>query len=194
MFLKILIGLAIVIGVFLVVVAMQPSQFRVTRSATISAPPSAVFPHVNELRKWDAWSPWAKLDPNAKNTFEGPPAGLGAAMAWEGNKEVGKGRMTITESRPNELVRFKLEFYEPMAATCESEFSFKTEGNQTILSWTMSGKNSFMCKAVGLFMNCDKMVGGQFEQGLSKLKSVVEVAAKLQTSAVTPREPVGTKP
>src|ERR1044071_2399156 len=113
MFKKILIVVAVVVVLFLIVVAMQPSDFRVTRSITIATPPEAIFPHVNELKKWDAWSPWMKLDPNAKSTFEGPPAGKGASMSWAGNKEVGEGKMTISESRPNELVRFKLEFYKP---------------------------------------------------------------------------------
>jgi hypothetical protein len=194
MLLNILIALAVVLVVFLVVVAFQPSQFRVTRTVTMTAPPQAVFPHVNELRKWDAWSPWAKLDPNAKNSFEGPPAGTGAAMAWAGNNKVGEGRMTIIESRTSELVRFRLEFYKPMAGTCEAEFTFKPEGNQTVVSWSMSGKNNFMAKAFGLFMNCEKMLGGQFEQGLVAMKSVVEAAPKLETSALVPHETVGTRP
>jgi len=194
MLLKILIVFAVIIVAFLVVVALQPAQFRVTRTATIAGPPQAVFPHVNELRKWDAWSPWAKLDPNAKNSFEGPSAGAGAVMAWAGNKQVGEGRMTITESRPNERVVFRLEFYKPMAGTCDAEFTFKAEGSQTVVSWTMTGKNNFMAKAVGLFMNCEKMVGGQFEQGLAAMKSVVEAAPKVETSALTPHDTVGAKP
>jgi uncharacterized protein YndB with AHSA1/START domain len=171
-----LIAIPVLIAIFLVIVAMQPSDFRVVRSTTIAAPPEAVFPHVNELKKWDAWSPWAKLDPNAKSTFEGPEAGTGAVMTWAGNNDVGEGRMTITENRPNELVQFKLEFYKPMAGTCTAEFAFKPEGNQTTVTWSMSGQNNFMAKAVGLFMDCDAMVGGQFEQGLANLKSATEGA------------------
>lgn len=171
-----LIAIPVLIAIFLVIVAMQPSDFRVVRSTTIAAPPEAVFPHVNELKKWDAWSPWAKLDPNAKSTFEGPEAGTGAVMTWAGNNDVGEGRMTITEIRPNELVQFKLEFYKPMAGTCTAEFAFKPEGNQTTVTWSMSGQNNFMAKAVGLFMDCDAMVGGQFEQGLANLKSATEGA------------------
>src|ERR1700757_2704122 len=99
----ILIAIVAVIVVFLIIVATRPSDFRVTRSATMAAPPDAVFPHVNELRKWEAWSPWVKLDPNAKSSFTGPAAGVGAAMSWAGNSQVGEGKMTITESRPNEF-------------------------------------------------------------------------------------------
>lgn len=177
-FKKILLGIAVVIILFLIVVAMQPSSFRVTRSAAIAAPAAAIFPHVNELRKWDAWSPWMKLDPNAKNSFEGPPAGKGAAMSWAGNNDVGEGKMTITESRLNELVRFHLEFYKPMAGTSDAEFTFKPEGNQTTVTWTMSGKNNFIGKAMCLIMNMDNMVGGQFELGLASVKAIAEGAAK----------------
>src|SRR5262245_42694334 len=128
---KILITIGALLVVFLIVVAMQPSEYKVTRTATINAPPAEVFPHVNDLRKWDAWSPFAKLDLKAKYTFEGPPAGKGAAMGWVGNSDAGEGKMTITESRPNELVQFKLEFFKPMSGTSAAEFTFKPQGNQT---------------------------------------------------------------
>jgi uncharacterized protein YndB with AHSA1/START domain len=173
-----LIAFPVVIAAFLIIVALQPSDFRLSRSATIAAPPAAIFPHVNELKKWDAWSPWMKLDPNAKSSFEGPPAGKGAAMSWAGNNEVGEGKMTITESRPNELVQFHLEFYKPMAGTSDAEFTFKPEGNQTTVTWTMTGKNNFIAKAMCLVMNMDKMVGGQFEKGLAAMKSIVESAPR----------------
>ncbi len=175
---KILIALAAIVVVFVVVVAMQPSEFRVVRSATISAPASAVFAQVNDLHKWEAWSPWAKLDPAAKSTFEGPPAGTGAIFRWAGNNQVGEGRMTITESRPNELIRFNLEFFKPMAGTSTAEFTFKPEGNETTVTWSMTGKNNFFAKAMCLFMDMDKMVGGQFEKGLAAMKSIVEATAR----------------
>ena len=179
----ILIALAVVVVVFLSVVAMQPSDFRITRSATIAAPPEAVFAQVNGLHNWEAWSPWAKLDPAAKSTYEGPAAGVGAAFTWAGNNKVGEGRMTITESRPNVSVQFKLDFLRPFKATNTAEFTFKPEGNQTAVNWSMYGKNNFLAKAVGLFINCDKMVGGQFEQGLAQMKSVVESASGKEHAA-----------
>jgi hypothetical protein len=129
---------------------------------------------VNELHKWDAWSPWAKLDPNAKNTFEGPPAGTGAVMCWAGNKNVGEGSMTITESCANELVQFRLEFLKPFKGTNTAEFIFKPQGDQTHVTWSMYGENNFLSKVIGIFINCEKMVGGQFEQGFANLKEVVE--------------------
>ncbi|MEQ1560882.1 MAG: SRPBCC family protein [Methyloglobulus sp.] len=158
----------------LVVAAMQPSEFSINRTAIITAPASAIFPHVNNLRQWDAWSPWAKLDPNAKNAFEGPEEGVGAKLSWAGNNKVGVGSMTITESRPFDVIRFRLDFLKPMTATNVAEFSFKPDGDQTAVTWLMTGNNNFMAKVMGLMMNCDKMVGGQFEQGLATLKTVVE--------------------
>ena len=174
----ILIGLAAIVAVFLIVAALQPADFRITRSATIAAPPAAVFAQINDFQKWNAWSPWAKLDPSAKNTFDGPPAGVGAGFAWAGNSEVGEGRMTITESRPNELIRMKLEFIKPFAATNTTEFTFQPGGNETAVTWSMSGHNNFMGKAMGLIINCDKMVGGQFEQGFANLKAIVASTPK----------------
>jgi hypothetical protein len=175
---KILITLVAIVVVFVVVVAMQPSDFRVARTATISALAPAVFAQVNDFHNWEAWSPWAKLDPAAKNSFEGPSAGIGAIFRWAGNKEVGEGSMTITESRPSDLIRIKLEFLKPFAATNSAEFTFKPDGDQTAVTWSMAGKNNFISKAICLFMNMDKMVGGKFEEGLAQMKSVVEAAPK----------------
>ncbi|MSU69418.1 MAG: polyketide cyclase [Opitutaceae bacterium] len=175
---KILIALAVIIAGFLIIVALQPADYRVARSATISAPPAVVFAQVNDLHKWQEYSPWAKLDPAAKNTFEGPPAGTGAVFAWAGNADVGEGRMTITESRPDNLVRFKLDFVKPFASTATAEFAFQPAGNQTAVTWSMSGRKNFVSKAVCLFMNMDKMLGGDFEKGLANLKLLSEAATK----------------
>jgi hypothetical protein len=174
---SILIGLAVALIVFLLVVAMRPSEFRISRSASIAAPSSIVFEHFNDLHKWNTWSPWARLDPNAKQTYEGPPSGVGASFAWAGNNQIGEGRMTITESRATELILMKLEFMKPFTATHTTEFTFKPEGAATGVTWSMSGRNSFMGKAITLIMSCDKMIGGQFEQGFSNLKSIVEPSA-----------------
>jgi uncharacterized protein YndB with AHSA1/START domain len=171
---KILLGIVGFIVVVLVVAALQPADFKITRTATIAAPPADVFAQVNELRKWEAWSPWAKLDPAMKVTYDGPPAGTGASYAWAGNSQVGEGRMTITESRSPELVRMKLEFLKPFAAVNDTEFAFKPETNQTVVTWSMSGKNNFVSKVFCLFMNMDKMVGKDFEKGLAQLKAVAE--------------------
>ena len=178
MFKKLFIAGVLILVVFVIVVATRPADFRITRSITIAAPPEAVFAQVNDFHKWDEWSPWAKLDPAMKQTYEGAPAGTGAIYSWAGNNEVGEGRMTITESRTNEMINIKLEFLKPFAAVNTTEFSFAPEGNQTRVVWSMSGKNNFMAKAFDLFMNMDKMVGSDFEKGLRQMKSIVEAAPK----------------
>jgi Polyketide cyclase / dehydrase and lipid transport len=170
----ILAAVAAVVGVFLIVVALQPSDFRIERSATMRAPAPAAFAQVNDFQNWRAWSPWEKIDPALKRNYEGPKAGAGAVYAWQGNKDVGEGRMTITESRPAELVRIRLEFFKPFAATNTAEFSFKPSGDSTAVTWTMTGQNNFLSKAICLFVNMDSMVGGMFEQGLAQMKTVVE--------------------
>jgi hypothetical protein len=168
-------AVAAVIVVFLIVVALQPSDFKVERSATMRAPAPAAFAQVNDFQNWQAWSPWEKVDPALKRQYEGPKAGTGAVYAWQGNKDVGEGRMTIMESRPGELVRIKLEFFKPFAATNTAEFSFKPAGaDTTAVTWSMSGQNNFLSKAICLFVNMDKMVGGMFDQGLAQMKTVVE--------------------
>jgi Polyketide cyclase / dehydrase and lipid transport len=183
MWLYILLGVVAVIAVLVAFIASRPSEFRTTRSAKMAAPPSEAFNQVNNLRNWDAWSPWAKLDPDCKNTFEGPSAGKGAKRHWAGNKQVGEGRMEIVESRPSELVRLRLDFLKPFKATNTAEFTFKPDGKHTNVSWSMFGRNNFMFKAMGLFMDCDKMVGGQFEQGLANMKDVVEQSSAAELAA-----------
>jgi hypothetical protein len=174
----ILIGLAVVLVAFAVIVAMQPADFSVTRSTTISASPSVAFAQVNDFHKWDAWSPWAKLDPAMKTSFAGPSEGTGAVYSWVGNSKVGEGKMTITDSDGSDLIRLKLEFYKPFAATNVAEFTFQPQGHQTTVTWKMLGKKNFVTKAMGLFMNMDKMIGGQFENGLAQMKAVSEAAPK----------------
>ena len=181
MFKFILIGLAVAVVLFLIVVAMQPSKFRIVRSATIAAPPEAVFEQVNNFRKWRPWSPWEKKDPALKRSYEGPAAGPGSVYSWVGNKEVGEGRMTLTESRPGEFVRIKLEFFKPFAATNATEFSFEPKGDQTVVTWAMNGKNNFACKAFCMFVDMDKMVGSDFEKGLAAIKAIAE--ARMATVA-----------
>jgi hypothetical protein len=175
---KVILILLTAIVVLAIVVAMQPADFRVERSATMSAPPQSVFVQVDDLRKWEAWNPWQKLDPAMKMTYAGPPSGPGASYAWTGNNQVGEGRLTITESRPNDLVRIKLEFMKPLAATNTATFTFKPQGNQTAVTWSMEGRNNFLAKAINLFMNMDRMVGGQFERGLADMKKIAEAAPK----------------
>lgn len=176
---KLLIVIVAAVAIFLGYAAMQPSEFGVERSIVVNAPASAIFPHVNNLHNWEAWSPWAKLDPNAQGGFEGPEQGVGAVMSWSGNSDVGVGKMTITESRPDEMVAFRLDFQKPFEATNTAEFAFAPEGErQTKVTWKMAGSHDgvFM-KALGLVMNCEKMVGQHFDQGLANLKAIAEQPA-----------------
>ena len=172
---KILIGLAVVIALILGLAALQPDDFTVTRSATINAPAAELFDYANDLQQWNAWSPWAKMDPDAKITFAGPQAGVDAAMSWTG-KKTGEGTMTITESVPGERVTYRMDFVKPFASTSTAGFTYAAEGEGTRVTWSMSGKNNFMGKLISVFMNCDKMVGGQFEEGLASLKTLAEAA------------------
>lgn len=173
-----LIGFLILIFGMVGLIATRPSKFRVTRGASIAAPAAVIFSQVNLLRNWDAWSPWAKRDPNMKMTYEGPPEGEGASYAWEGNNQVGSGRLTIIETRPGELIRIRLEFLKPFKATNTAEFSFNEDNGATLVTWSMVGNNNFMGKFMSMIMNMDKMIGGDFEVGLSNLKSISESRGK----------------
>jgi polyketide cyclase/dehydrase/lipid transport protein/type II secretion system GspH-like protein len=175
---KILVALLVIVVVLVAVIAMQPSDFHVARATAIAAPAPVVFAQVNDFHKWEAWNPWGKLDPAAKQTYEGAPAGAGAIYAWRGNSQVGEGHMTMVESRPSDLIRIKLEFFKPMAGTSTAEFTFKPEGDQTAVTWTMTGTNGFVGKAMCLVVNMDRMIGGQFEKGLADMKAVAEASAK----------------
>jgi len=174
----ILIVLAVIIAAFVILVATRPAEFRIVRTATMAAPAATVFAQVNDFHNWVSWSPWEKLDPALKRTYEGAAAGTGAVYSWDGNKQVGAGRITLTDGRPSERITFKLEFLRPFKSTYATEFTFKSEGNQTVVAWNMFGQNNFLSKAFGLFMNMDKMVGGDFEKGLANMKAVVEAAPK----------------
>jgi hypothetical protein len=177
-FKTILLTLLACASVFAIVVALQPAEFRLARSTKIAAPPAEVFVQVNDFRNWEAWSPWTKLDPAAKYTFEGPSAGAGAVITWSGNDEVGEGRMTILESRPDELVKIKLDFIRPFESTCTSQFNFQPEAGQTQVTWSMYGENNYISKAFTIFCNMEKMVGPDFEKGLAQMKAVVESGTK----------------
>lgn len=170
----ILIVIAVIIVAVVGFAALQPNEFRVSRSATMSATPARIFAQVNDFHNWEAWSPWAKLDPNSKSVFEGPASGVGAVFRWAGNKKVGEGNMTITESRPAELILLRLEFIKPFAGVNTTEFTFRPTGSGTVITWTMTGTNNLIGKVFCMFMNMDKTVGGQFEQGLANMRAIVE--------------------
>ncbi|MCB1098442.1 MAG: SRPBCC family protein [Verrucomicrobiae bacterium] len=169
---KILLVLAAIVVLFVIVVALQPADFRVERSASIAAPPGELFDQVNDHKKFQKWNPWDKMDPEAKTTFSGADSGVGAVASWDGAK-VGVGSATIIESKPGELVRQRMDWVKPMEGTSTVDFTFKAEGDKTVVTWAMYGKNGFMGKAMSLFISCEKMCGPEFEKGLGDLASIV---------------------
>ena len=175
---KIGIAVLVLIAGVLVFISTRPESFRVERSAQINAPAAVVFAMINDFHQWAQWSPYEKLDPNMKKTFEGPSSGPGASYAWAGNSKSGEGRMTILESKPGELVTVKLEFTRPFTATNETKFKLEPSGSGTRVSWIMEGKNSFMGKAISAFVNMDALLGKDFEQGLANLDTVAQAGAQ----------------
>lgn len=177
---NLLIGFVSAMSAFLTYVWMQPAAYSVARSTTIAAPPAAVFPHVNDLKKFDAWSPWAKKDPSARVAYSAVTAGEGASFAWSGNKEVGEGKMTIVESRPNERVAMRLEFVKPFTGTSGAALALQPAGEGTSVTWTLSGENAFFERAAMMMLGVkmEEMIGADYEKGLANLKAVVEASAK----------------
>jgi len=170
----VLLVVAVVIAAVLIYAATRPDSFRIERSASIQAPPEKIFPHVNDYRAWTAWSPWERIDPALKRSYSGPPSGKGAAYAWEGNKNVGSGSMEITESVAPSKIAMRLDFLKPFEAHNTTEFTFVPQGGATTVHWAMHGPSPFVSKLMGIFFNMDRMVGGQFEQGLANLKAIAE--------------------
>jgi carbon monoxide dehydrogenase subunit G len=182
--------LAVVVVILLVLVAVissRPATYHIERSATLAATPEAVYAHLVDFHQWDAWSPWAKMDPQMKATFSGAASGTGAVYDWTGNDKVGQGRMTILDAQPNSKVTIKLEFIKPFASTCTAGFALAPDGNGTHVTWSMDGNNNFMGKAFSLVMNMDKAVGGDFERGLRQLGTAAA------TSSVTPADSTAAK-
>lgn len=170
----IVLGFLVVCFVLLAVILMQPDEFRVSRSLPINASAEKIFPEINNLRSFNEWNPWAKIDPDSKETYTGPAEGVGAKMSWEGGRKAGKGSMTNTESRPHEFVRFRMEFVEPFEATHTAEFVLQPEGEGTVVTWSIYGEKTFIGKAMGLVLSTDKMIGEPFEKGLNDLKARME--------------------
>jgi carbon monoxide dehydrogenase subunit G len=173
--------LAIVGGIVVVIVAgillyatTQPDTFRVARTQTIKASPEKIYAFINDFRSWPAWSPYEKKDPAMKRTLSGPPAGLGAVYAWDGNGEVGQGRMEIVEAKPASKVAIKLDFIRPFEAHNMAEFTLEPGGEATAVTWAIHGPMPFISKVMCLFLDMDRMIGRDFEAGLVNLKAATE--------------------
>ena len=174
MFKKIAIVVAVLIAALLVFAATRPDTFRVQRAASIKAPPEKVFALLNDFQRWEAWSPWEKKDPAMKRTFSAVTSGKGAQYAWEGNKDVGQGRMEIAESVPPSKVAIKLDFVKPFEAHNTVEFTLEPKGEATNVTWAMQGDTPYLAKIVHVFLDMDKMVGKDFDAGLANLKTLAE--------------------
>ena len=179
---KVLIGVAGVLVLFVAVVATRPSAYHVERKLEVAAPADLVFGVLNDLHQFTGvlvlfGSPLEKADPNMQKTFEGPAAGVGQSYAWSG-KEAGKGKMTIEESVPGQKVGIKLEFVEPMESTATCALTLAGTPAGSVVTWSMAGNHNFIGKALGLFMDMDKMLGADIEKGLAELKSVVDGTKK----------------
>lgn len=154
--------------------ATQPDNFRVQRSAAMKAPPEKIFALLNDFHQWGSWSPWEKLDAAMTKTHSGAASGKGAIYEWEGNKQVGKGRMEITEASPPAKLTIKLDFFKPFQAHNTAEFTLDRQSDSTNVNWAMLGQKPFLFKVMGLFMRMDKMIGKDFETGLANIKGIVE--------------------
>jgi uncharacterized protein YndB with AHSA1/START domain len=170
----ILIVIIVLIVAVLIYAATKPDTFRIQRSAIIAAPPDKVFSYINDLHNWASWSPWEKKDLAMKKTYSGSPQGKGAVLEWDGNKDVGTGRMEVLESTPLSKILIKLDFFKPFEAHNTAEFTLAATGDRTQLTWAMYGPQPFMMKVMGLFCSMDKMVGKDFEDGLTSLKALAE--------------------
>jgi hypothetical protein len=163
----------LILGV-LVLAATKPDIFRVQRSASLKAPPDKIFALINDLHRWTEWSPWEKKDPAMKRTFGAITSGKGATYAWDGNKDVGQGSMTIAESLPVTKVTMNLDFVKPFEGHNMVEFTLEPSGEMTKVGWAMYGPAPFISKLMQVFCNMDRMVGKDFEEGLANLKAVAE--------------------
>jgi Polyketide cyclase / dehydrase and lipid transport len=166
--------LALVIGVILILAATKPGHFSVRRTAAVNALAEKIFAVISDFREWRGWSPWENRDPAMKRTYEGSEHGKGAVYAWDGNKNVGAGRMEILEATTPSKILIKLDFIKPFEGHNTAEFTMSPQGNATTVNWVMQGPAPFMSKVMQVFVSFDKMIGKDFEAGLANLKKLVE--------------------
>jgi hypothetical protein len=171
---KIGITIGILVGAILAFTATRPDSFMVRREAAIKAPAEKIYPLISDFNRWSAWSPYEKKDPAMKRSFSGPGAGKGAVYAWEGNKDVGAGRMEIAEAAAPSRVSLKLDFSRPFEAHNRVDFTLEPKGAATQVTWAMQGPMPFISKVICLFVDMDRMVGADFEAGLANLKAIAE--------------------
>ena len=171
-------GVVAVVGAVLLYAATKPDTFHVQRSISIQAPPEKIFALLNDFHQSLAWSPYEKKDPAMKRAFTGAESGKGAVYHFEGNKEVGKGRLTITDTTPSSKVVIALDMYEPFEGHNIVEYTLDAKGGSTDVTWSIHGKQPYIGKVMSLFIDCDKMIGKDFEVGLANLKALSETHLK----------------
>lgn len=171
---KIAIGAAALLAIILVMATMQPGSFAVTRSVTVSAAPEKIAPLIADFHNWPRWSPWEKLDPGMQRTFSGAQNGKGAVYSWKGNSDVGSGRMEIINVELPRNIVIKLDFKEPIESSSVTDFVLQPQGAATTVTWNMRGPMPFISKIMSVFISMDKMIGKDFEKGLSQLKAEAE--------------------
>ena len=171
---KIFIAAVVIFAALLGFAATRPDTFRVERTASIKAPPEQIFRHINDFHRWNAWSPWEKLDPEMKRNYGGLNPGVGSTYSWSGNDKVGAGRMEILTSEPPLKIIIKLDFARPVEGHNTAEFTLAGKGDFTEVTWAMYGPSPYAAKLIGLVFSMDRMVGKDFESGLANLKAVVE--------------------
>jgi uncharacterized protein YndB with AHSA1/START domain len=158
----------------LIFAATKPDSFRVARTTTIKAPPEKIFPHITDYRAWQAWSPWEKKDPTMKRTYSGAASGKGAIYEWDGNREIGQGRMEIAEATPPSRVAIDMHFIKPFESRSTAEFTLQPKGEATDVTWALHGPSPYISKVMSVFFSMDKMIGKEFETGLANLKAIAE--------------------
>jgi len=169
----ILVVIVLLVGGVLLVASTRPDALHVERAADVKAPPEKIFPLINDFHSWGSWSPYEKKDPGMKRTYSGATAGKGAIYEWDGNSDVGQGRMEILDSTPSQI-RIKLDFMKPLEGHDIATFTMKPDGNATTVTWAMDGPTPFLGKLIGVFMNMDTMIGTDLEAGLANLKTLTE--------------------
>ena len=166
--------LVVAIAIILILAATKPDRFSFQRATTVKAPPERIFPLINDFHQWATWSPYENKDPAMKRSYSGTASGKGAVYAWEGNKNVGSGRMEILDASAPAKIVIKLDFFTPFEGHNTAEFTMLPQGDGTHVTWVMHGPANFMSRLIQVFMNLDNMIGKDFEAGLANLKTITE--------------------
>jgi len=165
---------AVVVAAVLIYATTKPDRFQIARSVAIKAPPEKIFPLIDNPRAFNSWNPFLRKDPATKVTYRGPASGKGAGHEWDGNRNVGRGSVEITDSQPPSRILMKLDMISPMEAHNRVEFSLQPQGDSTQVTWAMSGPSPYISKVMTTVLSMDRMVGGEFEKGLADLKALAE--------------------